>query len=441
MNTWPCTGPDADASGIFLSGRGTPWSRRNNLTTASKKLPRIFALFITLLLLAALLPLAKAGAVSASVQMQHGFDLQGALSKATNNGTSPAYEDIDRLYISGNGTLTAEDGNLLKTLLPNLSVLDLAGYEGGFEAEAFAENTRLRRVVLPEDVRFSRKMFFACTSLEDIAWPARYTLANDCLSYCALDFSTGYPALLSDSTVDTYAAHQRPLAYLSLPGGDAGTLRAGEPFTDPVAVLTCLGSNYTGLANEAAEWLATTPADLVLTRTILRGGQRITELDTNNPGIYTIIYSLPSTTPAGAQSITYTLTVMTADGGMPLELTGLPGEVRVGEPFELGCASPGAENADCWEWDTAYFDAAFESPASFVPLKAGATTISFTGPNGEVGEVQVNILPAKSSDGQKSPGTRWALPVSLFVLVIVVAVAAILLVRRRQAARKDEDSF
>lgn len=408
------------------------------MRTAAKKLPRVTALLMALLLLAAFLPTVGARAASASVQMQYGFDLQTALSKATSNGTSPAYADIDTLYIAGNGTLTAADGSYLKATLPNLTSLDLTGYEGEYEAEAFAENTVLKRLVLPEGVKLSRRMFFACTSLEDVVWPRRYTLANDCFSYCALDFSAGYPGLLSDANVRTYAAFQRPVAYMSLPNGSEGTISAGEGFADALALVTRMGSDYRALAEAKPAWLVTLPSDLELTRTVLRDGERVDKLDTSEPGIYTLIYSLPSSTPSDQQSVTYTLTVMTAEGGLPLALTGLPGEVRVGEAFSLGCASDSAEDADCWSWDTNFFEAKFESPATFLPLKAGTTTIAFTGPSGEIGEVDVTVLPAISTDdtGTAGDSLRWILSVSIFIAVVAVAIVIGLLLRQRQAKKK-----
>lgn len=383
--------------------------------------------------MAALLPLTGARAVPASVRIQYGFDLRATLSKATDNGTNPAWGDIKSLYIAGNGKLTKEDGEFLRTSLPNVTLLDLSGYEGEFEAEAFAENTSLQRVVLPEGARLSRKMFFACTSLAEVAWPDHYTLANDCFSYCALDFSGGYPALLRDHNVDLYAANQRPLACFSLPGGDTGTIRAGEGFADPTAIHTPAGADYRALVKQDPQWLVTLPSDLAVSQTVLYNGERVNELDTTQPGIHTIIYTLPPTTPADNLTLSYNLIVLTEDGQLPLELSGLPEEVRVGEAFALTCASEGAENSEYWHWDEKYFSAKFESPATFTPLQAGTSVITYTGPGGEIGEVQVTVLPADAEPAAQDAGGagRGLLPVGIFIVVVAAGIGIALWLRRR----------
>ncbi len=416
----------------------------------TKKTLRVAVVALALLFFAACLPLVRAQAASASVVMRHGFDLQTLLSKETSGGKDPAYNEITKLKISGDGQLTADDGSFVKGTLLNLTELDLSAYTGTFADETFMDCTTLKKVVLPEGARLSRKMFYGCTALEELVWPKKYTLSNGCLTYCALDFSPGYPALLTDRNVDTFAGYQRPVAYLSFVEGDSATLRQGETFKVPCVVLTRLGYDYVALANSAPAWLLTKPRDLEVTQTVLLDGERVDDVDMDKPGVYSVIYSLPVATPSNVASITYTLTVQGAGGGASaapsaasapaFALAGLPDNVRMGEAFTLGCDSSGALDASCWKWDDAYFSATFDGSPTFEPLRTGSSLILYEGPDGKSAKLNVTILPAKSS-GQPAASTahppantttgtdrtdadllRWTLPLGIFIVVAALAI-------------------
>ncbi|MCD7947267.1 MAG: DUF6273 domain-containing protein [Oscillospiraceae bacterium] len=77
-----------------------------------------------------------------------------------------------------------------------------------------------------------------------------------------------------------------------------------------------------------------------------------------------------------------------------LTFSGLPDTVRVGDSFTLTPSIDTRSGSDGWTWDTAYFDATFNSPATFTALQEGSTTITYTGLTGSKVELSVTILAA-----------------------------------------------
>lgn len=372
--------------------------------------------------------------IKATVKMQYGFDLHTLLAKVTDAGTNPAYDTIQELVIKGEGSLNEKDGEFIRANLVNLAKIDLKDYSGSFGERTFAECTALKRVELPVGASLAREMFYGCTSLESLNWPKRLRMANDCFSYCALDFSTDYPSLLNEKNVVNFAANQRPVVYMHFPKGMEGSITAGDKFKQPYQLLTRSGSDYSQLIGETRPWLATQLRDIEVSEVYSLNGERVQELNLEEPGVYTIVYSLPINTPAAAQRVPYQLTILPADGSaLPIALTGLPSQVYVGDAFSLSCESEGAEDTENWGWDENFFSASFDSPATFTPLKEGTTTIYYSGPDDTIGELEVTVLPAGSKDSR--PGTS-NLMMWIIIIVVAVIVLAVILILQINLRRK-----
>lgn len=436
--------------------------------------------------------------------MKTGFDLETVLAKETYGGTRPEYADIDTLRISGEGELTTRDSQFIKNNLPNLTQLDFTGFTGSFAEAAFKDCSTLRKVVLPDDARLTRELFFACTSLEEVVFPRRYTLSNDCFSYCALDFSEGYPGLISDANVLTYASNQRPLVYLTFQNGSSGTLKAGATYRDTYSLRTKSGKGYMALATSPPKWLITRPRDLEVVSVVLRDGAPVSEVDTSTPGRYEITYSLAGNIPSDVPSITYHLTVgagtvslnsliAAAEGkvsgayttesyaalrgalgkartaakldsrntaytsaatalnnalqGLRLNVGGVPQKPAVGTAFTLTLGVPGANNAENWKWDETYLSADFSSGATFTPLQQGATTVTYTTADGDTGEVALNIAASAATrvpavqNTVSSAAAAGGARYFLYVVLALAMLALLALIMRTLYATRHAAAF
>ncbi len=425
-----------------------------------RAMPALCALF-TLFFCLALLPPYTVQAAQVAVKIDTGATLESALAAAFAQQGEVPYEEIERLVVTGNGQLTEADGMFVREHLTNLNTLNLRGFTGSSGNAAFRGCTTLRTLLLPERFSVSREMFYGCTALEDVVWPVRYQLTKDCFAYCALDFSGGYPNLLNDENVLTYAANQRPKVYFTLPRGSSGNLDAGENFEDPYRLKTRSGESYPELIAQKPKWLLTRESELEISRSITRDGQRISELDTNETGTYLISYALPYATYADTRSQTYTLDILprnqglnplireasalVAEGytpeswaalesalaaaeklqnqngvqqsaldaaktdldkalsGLQVELVGAPSAaITVGESFTLTPGIKAGLGRSNWEWDSDMLEADFAGGASFTALQAGETEIVYRGQNGAEGRLALRIVEA----GQSAPAPQ-----------------------------------
>lgn len=415
---------------------------------------RMPVLVLAFFVLLGALPFSRAQASAVSAVVDRKTTLEQAVLAAAGNGEKETLAAIDRLTVQGEGTLTADDGAFIREHLPNLLQLDLSGFKGDFEDGAFRGCNTLQLVRLPERARLSREMFYGCSSLEEVDWPVRLQLTNDCFAYCALDFSGGFPSLLNEGNVITYAANQRPKVYFGLAGSGYSTITAGSAFRAPYSLLTREGGSYTALVQSAPSWLLTRPEELQVTQRIQKDGEFTEELDTTQSGEYEIVYSLPYTTYADVRSLTYTLTILpstselapliraarqkTAAGytdeswqalktaledaeavmesgsaqtavdaardalrrameGLEVSLSGAPEVIRVGDTFRLTPGRGEARDAEGWEWDRAYFNTSFTTGAEFTALRQGKTEIVYIDNSGDKGTLEVDIQPAQSS--------------------------------------------
>ncbi|MDL2253189.1 leucine-rich repeat domain-containing protein [Ruminococcaceae bacterium OttesenSCG-928-I18] len=415
-----------------------------------RKGAQVLCTVLALFLFLSLSPALPVQASQISVKIDTGGTLESALlSEFARNGEVP-YEEIERLVVTGNGQLTDADGAFVRENLTNLQVLNLRGFTGKAENAAFRGCVSLESVMLPERFVISREMFYGCSSLEEVVWPVHYQLTKDCFAYCALDFSDGYPNLLNDRNVLTYAANQRPKVYFTMPEGNSGTLSAGAVFHTPYELQTRSGASYPGLIAEAPSWLLTRDTELEVTVSIVRDGERVEELDTSETGQYEITYTLPYTTYADTRTQVYTLTIRPSHGdltplirqaraksnsgytsesweelqqalsgaeavmedagavqaevdeartrldealtGLLIELRGAPDIVRVGDRFTLTPAKGSARNRSNWSWDERLLQARFESGAEFTALREGETEIVYEYGNGEKGVLSLTVL-------------------------------------------------
>ncbi len=420
------------------------------------------ALFAFLLFLALLPPLGVQGA-QVSVKIDIGGSLESALQAAFAKGDEIPYGDVERLVVTGNGTLTEADGLYIREALPNLSTLNLRGFTGKSATGAFRGCTNLKTVLLPERFVISREMFYGCSSLEEVVWPVRYQLTKDCFAYCALDFSDGYPNLLNDENILTYAANQRPKVYFTMPDGNYSSIRAGDPFGTPYELQTRSGISYPSLVARRPNWLLTRENELAVTAVITRDGERLESLDTDETGRYVITYSLPYATYADTRSQTYTLDIQprqgdlstlirqaeakaekgytaeswralqsalegasaAAKGGvgvrqadldsarqkldaalshLQVELQGAPSAIYVGDHFSLTPGKGSGQNPDYWTWDESFFEVSFRDEITFTALKAGETEIAYESPGGDTGLLQLTIL----NEGEQAAAPKQA---------------------------------
>ncbi len=89
-----------------------------------------------------------------------------------------------------------------------------------------------------------------------------------------------------------------------------------------------------------------------------------------------------------------------------LVLEGIPEHqtIRIGESFTLIPGSDDRTGSDGWEWDTAYFSATFNSPATFTALRAGISTITYTASDGRSISLDVTIIPEEETESES--GTK-----------------------------------
>lgn len=78
-----------------------------------------------------------------------------------------------------------------------------------------------------------------------------------------------------------------------------------------------------------------------------------------------------------------------------LDISGLPETIYVGDTFVLTPSVDDLTGKDGWEYDEVYFDATFNSPATFTAKKAGTTSIQFTASDGQNKLLEVDILEKK----------------------------------------------
>lgn len=73
-----------------------------------------------------------------------------------------------------------------------------------------------------------------------------------------------------------------------------------------------------------------------------------------------------------------------------LSITGLPKNIKVGDSFTL---TPNIDTitSDNWEYDKTYFEATFNSPATFTAKKAGSTQITVTSRSGQKSTFEIKI--------------------------------------------------
>ncbi len=452
---------------------------------------RVLSALCTLVLCLLLLPPLGVQAAQLTVKIDTGASLESALAATFAQQGETPYEEIERLVITGNGQLTEADGLFIRERLTNLDTLNLRGFTGTSGNAAFQGCISLRTVMLPERFVISREMFYGCTALEEVVWPVRYQLTKDCFAYCALDFSEGYPNLLNDENVLTYAANQRPKVYFALPRGRSGSIGAGESFEDPYELQTRSGESFTRLLAQKPKWLLTRESELEVSRTITRDGEVIRELDTAETGKYEITYALPYATYADTRTQSYTLTIqpshqnlgplirdakalqekgftaeswatlesalaeaerlMEGNGvqqsaldaarvdldkalaGLQIELEGAPETaLTVGDSFTLAPGKNGGLGRSNWEWDDTMLAAEFAGGASFTAQKAGETEIVYRGSDGIEGRLALRIV--EEGESAPAPAQPTAKPAArgerglwIFAGILFLAIALVLL--------------
>ncbi len=417
-------------------------------STTKKRLVVFGLLFTFLLVLAA--PGTVVVASSHTVRVDTSSGLEAAVTALLAQEEGLLAEDITRLSITGSGELTPQDGLFLRENLPSVHTLDLQEFAGVAEAQAFRGCTSLTTVRLPEHFVIAPEMFYGCASLEELVLPVHYQISKDSLAYCALDFSRGYPSLLNDDNVLSFAAHQRPKVYFTMPDGHYGSISAGEVFQTPYHLETLNGSSYQNLVQRAPDWLLTRDEDLQVEALIYFEGEHVNEVDTNREGVYTITYTLPYGTNATPSSQTYRLTVQSSEDALPSlleEANDLQGEhysedswqllqdtvqevedenirtmsdarrntladelsqalasldirilgvqdntVASGESFRLQPAVAQDDNLENWEYDEAVLSANFEEGVLvFTANEEGVTEVVYTAPDGKQGRLVLQV--------------------------------------------------
>ena len=101
------------------------------------------------------------------------------------------------------------------------------------------------------------------------------------------------------------------------------------------------------------------------------------------------------------------------NGGVIEGFKGLPDVIRVGEAFTLYPEFDDLKGGEGWIFDAEFFAATFNSPATFIPLKTGTTTISFTSSDGTVQRVTVTIKEAVKKEEEKETNTNTENPTKL----------------------------
>ena len=147
------------------------------------------------------------------------------------------------------------------------------------------------------------------------------------------------------------------------------------------------------------------------TASLSRSGNTFTPLKT---GTVRVTYTL------GNQSTYYDVTVSQA-----LELTSsvAGGKIYTGGRITL---TPNLDGGT-WDWDTTFFSATFNSPATFTALKAGTSTITYTA-EGQSVSYEVTIAKA----GLPDTGQDFAWVIGLGALAVVVMLGGLMTVRRKQ---------
>ncbi len=436
--------------------------------TTIKLKPRFYiaVVFFTLLFLW-IQPSLSVKANIQSVRVDTGATLESAIAGIQAQDEDFEPDKITRLAISGNGELTPEDGLFIREHLPEAHTLDLREFTGTCAPATFRGCSSLNSVLLPEHFVMSQELFYGCTMLDELLLPVHYQISKDSLAYCALDFSEEYPSLLNDGNVLSFAAHQRPKVYFTMPDGNHGSVMVGEVFRTPYELETRDGTSYQSLVQESPDWLLMRAEDIEVHTSIYYNDVLVNAVDTSQEGEYKIIYTLPYGTNANVHTQTYYLTILPEalslstlveqandleeehyteeswhilqqaleaapeDSGqnlsntrqtllasnlaeamaqLELRLMGAQGdEIYVGQTFSLNPADGGSVNLENLTFDDSYFSATIENnDVVFTALKAGQSEIVYASPGGQQGTIALTILEGTPAQSTSSAETHPA---------------------------------
>lgn len=354
----------------------------------------------------------RGGFVTAAV---NGIGTGGAAGTAANDtvitGGSlwvPAGPDkIKRAPVDGSGSslfpvLVGAENNLTGASLYGLDVHAPGGYEAATVAGADAQNQHLTGTAI------------------DSQWPAGaaailWLPAGDGVRYTTPLTVGGYSHGLADVT-----AHY-PAGYPLIT--DSENVLFFDLLSAPLTAAMAKGDYYT-----AESW-----ATFMQKRDEAAAADLLVATDRNKR------QQLAGELAAAQSALRIRLEVATQNGGAP----------RVGVPLTLTPAKDSQSGGTGWAWDAEYLgEGSFNSPATFTPVKAGTSAVTFTDADGEVGSLALTILPAAAPEpaptpgdntgtGARTPGDEGAPWLWLTLLLWLGGSGMVLLIVRRKRMRQD----